>query len=279
MRIISDDLWERTQDRRAQASRVFGNAVKEKAASRQSVYSTRLFDMYCGYCNLPLRKNHSGAKTSSMICPSGSIDQYGCKLRSSKTLGIIEECILAHVKERLLNDLTIEQFVVDANQFLEALANQPRPKVEDIDRKLKSVQEKLNRLVDRLALLPDGPAADRMNRNIITTDAEMLALRENRKNAVAMNKAVEPLPTDFAKRALADLRSLLNDDVVAAHQVLAKAVGRVMMTIGEKQVGRTSGSPVSRSTWLHFSSRSVRAEKFQIRTHWNSSPCVVGTTG
>ncbi len=239
MRIISDDLWERAQDRRAQASRVFGNTAEERAASRQSVYSTRLFDMYCGYCNLPLRKNHSGAKTSSMICPSGSTGQYGCKLRSSKTLGIIEECILAHVKERLLNDLTIEQFVVDANLHLEAVASQPRPQVEDIDRKLKTVQEKLNRQVDRLSSLPDGPAADRMKLIISTTEVELLALREERKNAVTMNKAVEPLPVDFAKRALTDLRSLLNDDVVAAHQVLAKAVGQVMMTIGEKQ-GRTN---------------------------------------
>ncbi len=245
MRIISEDLWLRTQARIKAVSMTFGATVENqiagacKSKSRQSIYPTRLFDLYCGYCQTPLRKNRSDGKTSSMICAAGQNLQHGCKLKSSKTLGIIDECLLAHIKEHVLSDDGLDQLVTDANRYLDYLSSQPLPSVEEIERKLDASQEQLNRLADRIAQIPDGLTADRLQANAFKLEAEILTLQDARKAALALNTAVEPIPRDFAQMALADLRTLLHEDVVEAHKVLARSVGKVEMTIGEK-VGRSN---------------------------------------
>lgn len=248
MRIVSEDLWQAARRREREVSRDTG-PVRGFRASRQSQYPTRLFRLYCQACDKPLRLYRSG-KYPTLCCPSGSDGLRGCSLRNSKSQRIVEECILAHLRLRLLDTEVMKQLVAEANTFLAAEAARPPIDMAAVDEQIHSETAKIKRLARRLADLEDGPAADTLLAKTKEAEAALHELELERDLAAESNIRPELLDRDLVEGLLNDLRQLLDDEPGAGHPVLAKAVSDIPVTLGEKRgrshawIARLSPNPV-----------------------------------
>lgn len=236
--IVPAELWEAACRRHEKVSRNT-RPNKGQEQSRQSQYPNMLFDLHCEQCGRPLQRYRSmKGKYIQLNCPNGKDGLRGCNLRSSKSLRIIEECILTHVKQHVFGDGFAEQLCVRANEHLRVEADKPPVDSKKLARDIASLTSKLKRNADRLADLDDGIAADCLMANIRDWERELADLKSEQDRVVKANFRPEPLDIETVKTILDELRDLLREDVVAAHDVLAGMLGPVNVSLGEKQ-GRT----------------------------------------
>jgi hypothetical protein len=94
-------------------------------------------------------------------------------------------------------------------------------------------------MAGQLAEFGDGIAARTLVSNIRATEQTLSQLTAERELAAQSNVRPQPIQMSAFIELLKNLRQLLADDVVAAHTVLAKAVGRAYATIGPKR-GRSA---------------------------------------
>lgn len=237
-RIISQELWEAAVSRMAEVSRNTNPPKGQRKTSRQEAYPTMLFDLWCEKCDAPLRRFRSAGTYVQMNCPHGKDGLRGCDLKSSKSLRIIEECLLTPIKQLLFADGYAERLCSEANKFLAEEASKPPVDTKKIERKIASLEAKLRRNGQRLSSLEEGAAADSLLEMIQIDQSKLTDLKAERSRTTKANFRPEPLKVETIQELLANLRELLNDDVVAAHGILAKMVGQVRVSLGEKQ-GRT----------------------------------------
>ncbi|MCC9642268.1 helix-turn-helix domain-containing protein [Rhodopirellula sp. JC740] len=237
-RIISQVLWDAAVARREQTSRKTNPPKGKREQSRHEVYPNMLFDLWCDKCDAPLRRFRSSGTYVQMNCPHGKDGLRGCDLKSSKSLRIIEECLLTPIKQLLFADDYAERLCTQANKFLVEEASKPPVDTKQIERKIATLETKLRRNGQRLSSLDDGAAADSLLEMIQIDQSKLTDLKAERSRTTKANFRPEPLKVETIQELLANLRELLNDNVVAAHEILAKLVGRVRVSLGEKQ-GRT----------------------------------------
>ncbi len=234
MRIISEDLWEATCRRRKEVSRNTrgkGNANR----SRQSDYPTRLFDLYCKDCDRPLRLTRSGEKTASLHCDSGKYERHGCTLRSTKMVHIIEECVLARIKEELLTPELFDTLFVKANQYLADEAAKPKTDTAKLERQINVLNKSLERLAKQLGKFDDGPMLKKLLAEVEQTELQLVALTEEKEQAASENFRPKKMSKKDFLGMVTALRDLLQDDVGASASALAKALGRIPVTQGPKR--------------------------------------------
>ena len=233
MRIVSEELWDAVRRREAEVSR--NTHPKGRARkSRQASYPVRLFDLYCKCCDQPLALYRSG-KYQMMHCRCGKQKRNGCELTSSKTLHIIDEVILAHLKEQMLTASFMEHLRDEANDYLVEEASKPMVDTAELDRKIRSCKAKIKRLVNRAESLDEGVALDTVIGKIDEAEHELKRLEGERRVAADANFRPEPIGPEEWDALVADLRGLLMDDVAAAASVLSKALGKVYITQGPKR--------------------------------------------
>jgi DNA invertase Pin-like site-specific DNA recombinase len=238
LRIISDELWQAAINRKKEVSRKTFNPGKA-TTSRQSQYPTRLFDLYCRDCNKPLRLYRAG-DYAQLECTSRSDGKKGCSLSVSKSLRTIDECILAELSQQLLDEDTLVAMVSSANEFLAEEAAKPRMDVKEIDRQISEVTKKIERMAGRLADLATGPASDVIVQKIGVEQHRLEQLQAAKELATEQNFRPEPLTLVGLQGLMVDLRQLLHESIVAAHEVLAKALGPVYVHLGPKRGKRFS---------------------------------------
>ncbi|EMI24626.1 recombinase family protein [Rhodopirellula europaea] len=231
LRIIDDELWKAVQKRRAEMSR--DTRPKGAKKSRQACYPTRLFDLYCGYCHKPLWLSRSG-KYSHLQCLHGKGGSTNCELRTSKSISIIDDCILHFIKTQVLDEAIVDGLLLKANTFLVEEAAKPTTDTAELIAKIQAEEHTIKRLAERLAVLGDGIAADTLLQSTVTAQGKLEKLRVELEIASAVNFRPEPIGREEFISLLRDLRELLKDDVVASHEVLATALGRVNITQGPK---------------------------------------------
>ncbi|MCM2375252.1 recombinase family protein, partial [Aporhodopirellula aestuarii] len=237
-RIISQELWDAAVERRKEASRNTNPPKGRRVKSRQEAYPNMLFDLWCEKCNSPLWRNRSAGTYVQLHCPYGKDGLRGCDLKSSKSLRIIEECLLTPIKQLLFADGYPERLCVKANEFLMEEAAKPHVDTKKIERQITSLEAKLRRNGQRLSGLDEGVAADSLVDSIQTDQSTLTELKAELARTAKANFRPEPLGVETIRTLLASLRELLHDDVVTAHSILSKMVGRVSVSLGEKQ-GRT----------------------------------------
>ena len=127
LRIISDELWEKAQ-RRMQACRDAysakrqndqqrnGKGAKKKGQSRSAVYPRTLFRPLCAHCKTELWFGKSG-KYSSFCCPNGRDEKCGCKLKTHKSVQIVEEVILAYLRDAVFTPTFLQNVLVEPIVF------------------------------------------------------------------------------------------------------------------------------------------------------------------
>ncbi len=233
LRIIDDELWQATQKRLAEVSRNTRPKNPSKR-SRQSVYPTRLFDLYCRYCDKPLWLNRAG-RYSHLCCLHGKEGTHNCELRTCKSLSIIDDCILAFIAEKVLDDASVDSLIEQANAFLTEEAAKPKADTVELRQQIQKQKSFIKRQAERLMTLGDGIAAETLIQAIATAECEVERLEAELAIADSANFRPEIIDRAAIAELMINLRELLHTDVISAHQILAKALGKVYITQGPKR--------------------------------------------
>ncbi len=138
----------------------------------------------------------------------------------------------------MFGDGYAERLCVKANEFIRVEAAKPPIDTKKLTRDINSLTAKLTRNGDRLADMDEGIAAERLMDKIREGENDLAVLKSELARAAKSNFRPEPLDIQTINSFLDELRELLHDDPVAAHDVLSRMVGPVSVSLGEKQ-GRT----------------------------------------
>ena len=227
--IIGTDLWRAARRRAAEMRR--NDPRTGRPPSRNQKSATTLFSgtLYCA-CGKELTLNRSAGKYKQMHCLNGANGTHGCTLRTSKSVGIIERCILGYLKEAILTEEFLKAVVREANDFLAKDAARPRPSVQPLRRKVERLKRELDSLFDGLSKQTDDAARRAYDARIAQRQRELDQVHVALRKAEA-ESAETPPPLDLArvKTYVADLRGLLNADVPAAAESLRTLTGRIVV--------------------------------------------------
>jgi hypothetical protein len=101
LRIVSDELWKQVRRRAAREKQ--RNHNPGPGLSRNERCASTLFSgtLVCGSCGHEITLGRSG-KYKVFACRHGTHGTHGCTLNSYKSVRIVEECLCAFVRDRLL---------------------------------------------------------------------------------------------------------------------------------------------------------------------------------
>ena len=146
--LISMEWWRAAQRKLAESRRKNNRTPR----SRNQISATTLFSgtLFCSYCGHELTLNRSAGKFKSMHCLNGPHGAHGCKLRSSKSTGIIEKSLLKYLQEVLLTEDAISELVGKANACIANDAARPRTDTRAMKAELRKKEAVIKKLFDRL---------------------------------------------------------------------------------------------------------------------------------
>jgi site-specific DNA recombinase len=290
MRIVPDDLWMKTQQRLKECSEAFaarktdGQEAGVTHLSRMQAYPRLLFRPRCGCCKRELHFGQSG-KYPTLCCPNGSRRKNGCKLHSYKSIRLIDKAMTEYLLKQVCTEEFLKEVVDQANNYLETERSRPRKQV-------KKEPDGLKRMIaqrDRLAgIIEEQDASDiaSLVKRLRTLEKQIEETKRDHQQEVAADTPV-PSPIDFPEVAkmMADLNSLLREDVTKVAPVMREMFGDI-----EVEELKDTGS--KRPVWLaKFSMNSVpvmlllaNAGKLPNKESWEyltlrswkfSKPCTV----
>ncbi len=229
-RIVSDELWDRVEQRREQVKRLYGNAGRKAGLLRaQAVNSPYLLTglLKCGMCgaNMNIVSGRGQRHHASYGCPLNA-HRGVCSNSLRIRRDVIEKSILAKLQVEVLRpevvEYTLDRFEKELLKAMENLGGE----LEQMRQRKAKIKSEVRQLTRALA---DGysPA--------LTAE---LAEREKELDAIT-DRLLESQPRSvqaylrdirgFVISRLADLRGLLNSDVVTARTEIAKHVQQIKL--------------------------------------------------
>ena len=242
LRIISDELWEKAQERLRKCRDAYELKKKEnpEQPSRTDVYPTTLLRPTCGHCGKELWLGRAG-KYASFVCLNGRDHKNGCKLLTYKAVPLVETAIMERLKNEIFTPKYLKHVFAEANQFLAEQANRPVEDTEPLHAEIKQVKAKRDRLVQ---ILEQGSEheLESIVEQVRRHERRLKELRQKLADTKSRN-VIPPPPMTMAdlEKILSDLHAVLSQGVAIAAPVLAKLTGPISITQGEHQ-GR-KGTP------------------------------------
>jgi hypothetical protein len=163
-----------------------------------------------------------------MGCLSGIKGTHGCPLASSKSVKIIEECLLGCLLTAILTEVRAKNLVVKANAFLEEEARRPQVNPAPMKGKVRTLEAKIKKLVARVEDEPDKELCIAYDRRIKELQKEVNKLLAKIRDAERQNrKPVKPLSLDKAMTYLSTLRETLNQEIPVAAEAIRTLTGPI----------------------------------------------------
>ena len=242
LRIVSDEMWQKTQARLKECHQAYRKRVGEKAAgaTRTSAYPTVLVRPVCGYCGSELWLGRSG-KYASFCCLNGSGEKNECKLRTYKTVSIVEKAIVNHLKSVVFTPEFVTDLVDKANAHLRSEASRPKGNAGSIRAEIKSLERKQGRLVEVCAA--GGGEVSALVAKLKECDGQLTELRGRLREVEGPTELPPPVTVTDIERLVADLHALLEEDTATVAPILRELTGPVTVT-QEKQEGKRG------ATWI-----------------------------
>jgi DNA invertase Pin-like site-specific DNA recombinase len=228
LQIISTDLWLRTQQKLDDMRKKHPNTGR--APSRNEICPTTLFNgtLFCFYCDGELTLLRSAGIQQQMCCPRGRDRRCGCKLRSSKSVIAIEECLLGHIRDSLLTDAAIDHLVKLTNRVLEEESTKPLPDEKPLRQKERQLRTQIARLNTRVAECDDRDAAKSL---VVTLGKRQRELERLLPQLRAADSRVRLRTTRITReavvQALQDIRGLMNEDKKVAGLAIRELTGPI----------------------------------------------------
>jgi hypothetical protein len=220
------------------------NPLTGRKMSRNENRATTLFSgtLFCGYCGSELKLIRSVDKYKVMGCYNGPAGIHGCRLSSSKSTRIIEECLLNFIKDSLLSDKEIEILVTKANAYLVQEAAKPRQNTRPLKANVRAKESSIEKLFQRIEGCKDEALIQAYEKRISQQQKELHTLKLELRRLDSQNtRPPKPLTASTVKGLIADLRGLLNQEIPAAAEAIRALSGPITIR-QEKIAGRKVGA-------------------------------------
>jgi DNA-binding CsgD family transcriptional regulator/DNA invertase Pin-like site-specific DNA recombinase len=229
--VISLDLWRKI--RRKLAARHPRKRCSFRRASRNQNCATTLFSgtLFCEHCGRELTLSHSDKRYRSMYCPNGHTAKGGCKLKTNKTVTIIENALLTFLLNHILTEEAVGALVVKANDYIAELTAQPPAELGTLRAEIKRIKQKMKHLVPLAEDAGDENA--RLIYHARIRELGQLATakaKELRKLQPVDTSKVRPLEEAQLKTYLSEARSILNQETPVAAEALRALTGPIKIT-------------------------------------------------
>lgn len=187
----------------------------------------------CGYCGGDIKLTRSNTKSDyrALYCPNGGKCARGCKLKASKSVRIIEKCLLNYIHTYLLTEEAMLELVERANTYLVAEAAKPKASAAAEKAQLRQFERQRDTLMGRLKGKVDPDLIAAYESEVAKLQRHIADLRKLVNEKEAANAPVPP-PLDLSQvqTYLADLRGLLSQEVPAAAEAIAELTGPIKIT-------------------------------------------------
>jgi DNA invertase Pin-like site-specific DNA recombinase len=237
LRIIDEQLWEATQSRLKECADAYSRRPRGDR-SRTDVYPTVLIRPYCKCCDEPLRLGRSG-KFASFYCAKGKRRKSTCSLKTYKSVKLVEESVLDHVRQVVLDDSFLERLVKAANEAIESESRRPQQSEEPLVNRLRSIQSEITRWMKGMD--ESGTNSTTIVRRVSELEKEAHRI-ENELSIIRATKStrIRKMTSSDVADMLTDLRGLLSEDVASAAPLLRRLVGKITVENSGKKVCRSS---------------------------------------
>ncbi len=242
--ITSIAMWRATKRRIADISDQRGKRTGQAVRMASTLFSKALV---CGYCGKGLTLARSAGGHKQLQCSNGRRRRHSCRLTTTKSNRIIENCILEYLKIAIINESNIANLLSKANCWLADEAAKPREDVGPLKRTLAGLQKDKDKLFARLSRTDDPDLNDAYDEQIASIERQMKRLRDDIGEMVARNLPTPPpLDLDCATRYVADMRGLLNQETPAAAEALHAITGPISITQNKKPGRKTGGAWIAK---------------------------------
>lgn len=240
--IVPLELWKSARKKFAAMRRK--NPRTGKKQSRNQVSATTLFSgtLYCE-CGAEIKLLRSTEKYKQMGCVDGAAHARGCKLSSSKSVKVIEECLLKYIRDKLFTNTMLEECVAKANSMLDEERNRPQVDVSPFKAAVGKKEASIRRLVKKVAETDNEDLSQGYHREILRLQAEVNELKGKIHAAtISGPKSVKPLTVTKAKEYLATSRETLNQNIPVAAEAVRTLTGPIQIRqepiLGKKRGAR-----------------------------------------
>ncbi len=212
--------------------------------SRNQTSATTLFSgtLFCEYCSHELTLNRSTSKYKQMGCPNGCRGTHGCKLSSSKSVRVIEQCLLSYIADVLLDDAQIKSLVDNTNLHVRAEASKPRVDTSAWKAEVKQKKTAMAKLVVRVERTTNEAVCDAYDKRIAELNADVITLQKKIHDAGPRHgQPAKPITLDAVKQYVAGFRETLSQEIPAAAEAIRQLTGPIKIR-QEPIPGRKTGA-------------------------------------
>ncbi len=157
------------------ASKLTGRKWSRTERNSKSPFDGQRF---CSCCDCAVTRSRSG-QHAQCASVNGQTHSHGCQLRTSKSVRLVEQCLLEFIKVHLLGDGMVEFLVRLANERLTEAARREASDPEVIGRRRDKRQAEIDNLLNAIGEANDVPVRARLNARIGQVHA--LLLEDNRE--------------------------------------------------------------------------------------------------
>lgn len=211
--------------------------------TRNQVSATTLFSgtLVCGYCGSEIKLIRSTEKYKQMGCLNGLQHAHDCKLSTSKSVKVIEDCLLRYIRTHLFADEVVEDVLRRANRFFEQEAHKPQIDTAPLKAEARKLAANIKKYQSFIEEEPNEELCRSHNTRIKELQGRLNDVQTKLREAERQNRK-PPQPLDLERREvyLPDLRELLNDDVPMAAEAIRTLTGPIAIR-QEKIPGKRGG--------------------------------------
>jgi hypothetical protein len=230
LRIISDDLWQRSQARRREHTRATdkrrhgGNLISGRVGS---LHGKALFTgfMTCGVCGGTISLVNSRTVNGVSYSYFGCYDAHrngvaGCSNRVTARAEHADPILLSRIQSELTRPETVDYVMGQLTAALRKVSERTPGDRETLMARRDQTKQKVQRL---LAALEHGAATATLLPQLQAREAELAAIEEEIQALMGspVRKTREPKP-GWVKRQLADAADLFKHDVPTAKAALTR---------------------------------------------------------
>jgi hypothetical protein len=240
--IIPLALWRGARKKLAKMRR--NSPLTGRNSSRNQISASTLFSgtLFCESCGTELKLVRSTAKYKQMGCTNSLMRGHDCKLTASKSVKVIEECLLSHLRAVLLTEPMLERIVAQTNQVLGEESQKAAIDTTPLKAKERTIASKIAKLVRLIEDSEEKSQTSGYARRISELERELHSVKLAIRTANVGNmQRPQPLKMADARVYLENLRALLNRDTAEAAAAIRTITGPISVR-EEKTSGQSRGA-------------------------------------
>ena len=227
LRIVPVEWWVYA---RRKLRKVWQKKSTTPRPTRNQISATTLFSgtLVCEHCEGEVKLIRSTEKYKQMGCLNGIQHAHECKLSTSKSVKIIEECLLGFIRDNLFTEAVIRGVFKRANDFFEQESRKPRIDVAPLKTEARKLKTNIKKYQTFIEEEPDETLCRSHNARLKELQARLNVVQAKIRDAERQNrKPPKPLDLDRSRLYLPDLRELLNQDIEMAAETIRTLTGPI----------------------------------------------------